>query len=453
MIDNTHGVMLAVLAVLSAISGARAGVSGGIKTYYVNSRANIDARLAMESQFAGFDGLERVAAVDTLKESALENVIDQARCATKKEWPKSFYVSHGTKKLSVEYMAALGASLSHLNAIYKAFDDGAEVALILEDNATPDLIPTWATNLKGFASTLPKDWSIVQLSAIGSEWQVQELFFDWQRLRSKAPKRTLRTLPKNASNVESTQAYLISRRGMERLVKKYRSPKSGKIDLCAATCVEFDKCILSDGIGLDGTYRIATPPLFVPRAKDADTNDELFDSRQILYSWAASLSLTRGKAANIRMDVSKIHSVLNEALKMPNELRANSLEKHFNYHCKFNHGGGARCALKRSALFDQQPPKVTTASAKDQQPPKVTTADAEVGNNPTSESSLGRVKLSNTLNSLEFTSVPFVAMYVIAAVASTMFVGAFVYAKNMREKRERAPILPEGLAQTIEYYA
>lgn len=200
--------------------------------------------------------------------------------------------------------------------------------------------------------------------------------------------------------------------------------------------MEFGDCILADGVGLDANYRIATPPLFVPQAK----NDGDDDTRQMLYSWAASLSLTQGKAANVRMDVSMIHSVLNEALKMPLELTANSLRKHFNYHCKFSHGGGARCALKQSALFNQNPPKVVTNS-------ETTGAD-----DASPESSLGRIQLSNTFDGLGFTSVPFVAMYIIAAIASTMFVGAFMYAKKLHDK-ERVPILPEGLVQTMEYYA
>jgi GR25 family glycosyltransferase involved in LPS biosynthesis len=438
MIWNNTLWWLAVLgAVLAAISGTRAETSGDIKTYYVNGRANIDARLAMESHFAGFEGLQRVPAVDAMRESDLENAIDKARCATKRAWPRSFYVDDGVKKLSSQYMAALSTSLSHLTAIYKAFDDGAEVALILEDDAAPDLMPTWANNLEEFALTLPYDWTVVQLSAIGSQQEVKELFSDWQRLRSKTPKYTLHTLPKSTRNLASTQAYLISRRGMKQLVKAYRAPRNGKINLCAATCVEFEDCILADGVGLDANYRIATPPLFVPRAKNNGDNDS---TRQMLYSWAASLSLTQGKAANVRMDVSMIHSVLDEALKLPHELTVNSLRKHFNYHCKFSHGGGARCALKQSALFNQNPPKVVTNSE---------TAGAD---DAAPESSLGRVQLSNTFDGLGFTSVPFVAMYIIAAIASTMFVGAFMYTKKLHDK-ERVPILPEGLVQTMEYYA
>ena len=55
---------------------------------------------------------------------------------------------------SGEYLERLGASLSHLEAIYK-YDDGA-AALILEDDAKPDLIPTWSTDFDGYVERLQK---------------------------------------------------------------------------------------------------------------------------------------------------------------------------------------------------------------------------------------------------------------------------------------------------------
>jgi len=400
--------------------------------------------LAMESRFERFNVLERVPEVDAASASALHDVAEMAKCESKAAWPMSFHADDGVKKFSARYMKALSASLSHLTAIYKAFDDGAETALILEDDATPDLIPTWTKEMDEYILKLPEDWTIVQLSAIGSEDEARELFYEWQRHRASAPGRLLSTLPKGFTEIGSTQAYLISRRGMKKLVDSYRAPRTGRIDLCKATCVEFDECFLADGVGLNSDYRIATPPLFVPRAKDANKGDAFDSARQIFYSWAVTLSFTKGKAANIRMDATMIRDVLDEGLKLPLGLKPNSFHEQFNYHCQLNHGGGSTCSLKKGSLLDQQPPKHIV----------VPTSDEGVTDKDAHESTLGRVRLPTAMDGVSFTSAPFMAMYIIAAFASMMFIGTFVHARNTQnEAKEQLPILPPGYMQTIEYYA
>ena len=50
---------------------------------------------------------------------------------------------------------------------------------------------------------------------------------------------------------------------MKQIAAKYRR-EDGGLDLCAASCIELDDRVLQEGVPEEG-YRIATPPLSVPR--------------------------------------------------------------------------------------------------------------------------------------------------------------------------------------------
>lgn len=444
----------------------------GVRGYYVNRRGEATRRLAMEHGFSGLfggRGLTRVGAVDATRASMLVSAYESETCK-RTHWAKSGDLA--ISMFSGEYLERLGASLSHLEAIYKAYDDGASAALILEDDAKPDLIPTWSTDFDGYVERLPEDWTLVQLSALGRESAVETLFFDWQRARSRAPGKSLSTLPKGVRRLKGTQAYLISRRGMSRLVKAYRAP-GGKVDVCTMTCVEFEECVLADGVHLDEHYRVATPPLFVRRrasddAPSASVIDYLDDSRHMLYSWAVSLSLTKGISANLRIDGEMVANVLNEGLKVPDRLSPNTFAEHFRYYCKFHHGGGAKCSIKKSYLANQKPPKAKAHREKIREVViEERRGDATRDATPTrlqrNESSLGRVALRRDIppskkNALfdYATSTPFISMYIFGAVAVGVLVTSFVVVKRKdfvaSASDELEVILPID-ARTEEYYS
>ena len=129
----------------------------------------------------------------------------------------------------------------------------------------------------------------------------------------------LTTLPKNAGSlIWSAQAYLVSKRGMSQIAGKYRR-KDGTIDICSASCLELDDCILHEGVDAEG-YRIATPPLFVPRQDmtstigqkddgeegnvvEMDETRKMYEeSRDVLYQWAGSWALNGYERANLDVD-------------------------------------------------------------------------------------------------------------------------------------------------------
>lgn len=462
-------VVVVVACVSVGVEAAATATATGVRGYYVNSRGEATRRLAMEHGFSGmFDegGLTRVGAVDATRASTLVSAYESEACK-RTHWAKSGELA--VSMFSGEYLERLGASLSHLEAIYKAYDDGASAALILEDDAKPDLIPTWSTDFDGYVERLPEDWTLVQLSALGRESAVETLFFDWQRERSRAPGKSLSTLPKGVRRLKGTQAYLISRRGMSRLVKAYRAP-GGKVDVCAMTCVEFEECVLADGVHLDDHYRVATPPLFVRRRASDDAPSEsvidyLDDSRHMVYSWAVSLSLTNGLSANMRMDGEMIANVLDEGLKVPDRLTPNSFAEHFRYYCKLHHGGGAKCSIKRRHLANQKPPKAHREEIREvvvDERRDVDAASDATTRLRRNESSLGRVAVrrdtpppkTNPLFDYA-TSTPFISMYIFGAVAAGVLVTSFVVKR--RDFVASAPdelevILPID-ARTEEYYS
>ena len=423
-----------------------------VRTYYVNARGATTKRLEMERAVVALDArARRIERVDAKRRSTLLMTYETATCGRGRFAPSAH--AERRERFGEEYLNALGTSLSHLEAVYAAYDDGASVALIMEDDARWDLLPTWSSDLEKFVERLPEDWTVTQLSALGDYAETTKLFYDWQRERKNAPGQSLTTLPKGSRRLSGTQAYLISRKGMSRLVKAYRSP-AGKTDVCSMTCVELEECVLADGVHLDEKYRVATPPLFVERSPSSDFLDS---SRNMILSWAVSLSLTQGKAANLRMDGDMIRDVLAEGLKVPEHLKPNTFMEHFNYHCKLNHGGGSKCSIKKAYLVNQKPPRMEEPALAEEAP-----VDAEENFRGHNASVLGRVVMSRRDLAPKETSIwseyskstPFISMFVFGALTTFVLAASFVFAKTRPEssRDELKTILPID-PQTEEYYS
>jgi len=450
----------AIAIVVALALGARAstpsdGSTGGVRAYYVNARGDADARLMMEDGFRSLGAvMERVEAMDASRASTTTRW--ETETCGRGRWAASGET--GVERFSGEYLERLGKTLSHLDAIYRARDEGARAALVMEDDASPELLPTWTSGLDAYVERLPEDWTVVQLSAYGDERAISKLFFDWQSARLRAPGRYLSTLPKGLRRLSGTQAYLISRRGMDRLVRAYRAP-SGNVDVCSLTCVEFEDCVLADGVQLDDKYRVATPPLFVPRGErrsHTPTVGPKDEVRGMLYSWAVSLTLTNGKAANLLMDGKMIQEVLNEAVKAPEKLAPNSFQEHFDYHCKLNHGGAAKCSIKNSYLVNQQPPRMISSEAK-------VASEAAASGERDREASLGRTaiprrlspRLSDPGSLRKFaTSTPFLSMYFFAALAVSVFAASFTFKRKQEDasNEELTSIRPTSIDPLTEAY-
>ena len=368
MARGAFRVFLALVA-FSMSLGAAEGFTEHCPTYYVNLRKSTDRRARMERLFDSFTNLHRVPGVDGHNKREVLDVLSK-HCPPS-QLPDSFDEGNlGVTRGSGTYLSRLGCTLSHLKAILRAHDDGHEYALILEDDATPDLIPTWPGSLRDFIHTLPEDWTIVQLSALSYGDKLTDLYTQWQETRRNERTPRLTTLPKTAGSlIWSAQAYLVSKEGMRQIAAKYRRG-DGSLDICEASCLELDDCILHEGVREDG-YRIATPPLFVPRQDmtstigQADADDDsdgvqemdetrrmYEESRDVLYQWAGSWALNGFERANLDMDAGALRDVVDSfyddaGKRAKSSVVAGSFARAFRAHCSRR---GSDCAVRKSYL-------------------------------------------------------------------------------------------------------
>ena len=98
----------------------------------------------------------------------------------------------------------LACALSHIKTIKQAYDDKQELALIMEDDASFDLLPVWKT-------TLPV--LIRELTAQHPNWQILSLFNHNQVGKHHPP-----VFLKNIM-LQGAVAYIINRKGMETCVQ------------------------------------------------------------------------------------------------------------------------------------------------------------------------------------------------------------------------------------------
>ena len=346
-------------------------------TYYVNLDKSPDRRARMEKLFNTFSELKRVPGVDGHSKKDVMQTLNMKHCPPDK-LPHSFDdVNLGVKKGSATYLSRLGCTLSHLRAIMRAYEDKREYALILEDDATPDLVPTWPGSLNQYIETLPKDWTIVQLSALSYGEKLKDLYTQWQSQRKDVAGEGPTTMAKNAGSlIWSAQAYLVSREGMKRIAAKYRH-KDGTLDICSVQCIELDDCILHEGVGMQG-YRIATPPLFVPRqdmkstigqmdsetgkkdliAEKDETRKMYEESRDVLYQWAGSWALSGYKHANLNIDTAVLRKLMDATMQQSKVLKARSFETNFRSFCQ---NPTNMCRVEKKYLENVNDPRAAEA--------------------------------------------------------------------------------------------
>jgi len=140
---------------------------------------------------------------------------------------------------------AVGCMMSHLMAIRRALIAGYEAAIILEDDAVP-LTPWWPVSIEEFVLSLPVGWEASQLqwstNIHGGRIDASSLVAEKQG-GSGAQKR----LYANDTGW-GTAAYLISRRGMEKVINLVYDEEEKKFDVLRLTkhCHKFsaDDCLL-----------------------------------------------------------------------------------------------------------------------------------------------------------------------------------------------------------------
>lgn len=141
-----------------------------------------------------------------------------------------------------EATGAIGPTLTYLRAMARAYDDDRDIALIMEDDASFEFVPSWSKTVRELATELTAidpDWEVIRLSyiaapAIGGgaifvlqEWKSQyphlPAFKKWQNpaemKRLKLNNRNVHTAL--AGRLFDTVANLWSRKGLERFTSEY----------------------------------------------------------------------------------------------------------------------------------------------------------------------------------------------------------------------------------------
>jgi len=205
---------------------------------------------------------KRITAVDGSKPSKLRDLLLDHEYVT----VSLYHDYHDAHK-------RMGCLLSHLQAIKTAYDTGAEVVLIFEDDAVP-LYSGWRTSLEEYMLQLPHGWEASQLHWTMPSWKPWNASHAYEDLHSPFLKGT----------GWGTAAYLLHRRAMTRIMSQTWSGEDGKFRLyeMVHTCshMSVDDCLLGftafqssyqlkrinwlpgDEPMLRNIYK-ATPPLFM----------------------------------------------------------------------------------------------------------------------------------------------------------------------------------------------
>ncbi len=229
-------------------------------------------------------------------------------------------------------LRSIGDTVSHLRAVAAAFDAGDETALIFEDRISNDFELKWpGTSLDDYVASLPEDWKVVNLAAYFAETEdVYEVKYEkdektgensvptpvltsqrkemrewvtaWDeagrpsampRPYHVAPDARLAGIEGGVAAHRGSSAWLLNRDGMREILRTYRRP-DGSMHLDAATCTEYDACVISEVFRDTGGIYEATPPLFAEKPgpeqlrrydTGPDVNDVLETFREFVGDW------------------------------------------------------------------------------------------------------------------------------------------------------------------------
>ena len=154
-----------------------------IPKYYINVDSSTDRREYMEEQIKFLDvkNIERFSAIDPRK---LEE--------------RNIRVPTGGI-LDVLTMACM---MSHVHVIKQMYDDGHQVAMVLEDDVNFHVIKKWKYTLKQILDAAPKDYEIINLAPHECKAASDIIFV-------------------NAKEHEGAVCYIINRSGMKRIVDAF----------------------------------------------------------------------------------------------------------------------------------------------------------------------------------------------------------------------------------------
>jgi len=186
-----------------------------IPIYYINLDRSTERRQSMESQVDKYSipNVHRVPGVDG------KNLISR----TKGVYPHEFGdIKYSVHNYTEEYtLGELACVMSHLLAIQKARDDGNDVAIIMEDDISFNLLPLWPINsVLDIINNAPPDWTIISMFLIDPECYNSSIDY----------------IPFNIRQCVSSAAYIVNRKGMDNI---FRDMKHNEFVLKKKECIPF----------------------------------------------------------------------------------------------------------------------------------------------------------------------------------------------------------------------
>ena len=181
-----------------------------IKKYYINLDRSTDRKESIEEEFRlyGITNYERVPACDG----------KNLKSTKEGDFGDIKFKAPNDKNSSVREIAT---TCSHIKAIKRAYDNGDELAIILEDDTKFTLMPYWDKELKELMNELPDDWEIFKLVSGKARYINFFKFFNTDIRYNKEQKIVKR------NKTFSAVCYIINKNGMSKIINNFY--KDGEI--------------------------------------------------------------------------------------------------------------------------------------------------------------------------------------------------------------------------------
>eukprot|EP00928_Gymnodinium_smaydae_P046692 TRINITY_DN31115_c0_g1_i1.p1 TRINITY_DN31115_c0_g1~~TRINITY_DN31115_c0_g1_i1.p1 ORF type:complete len:336 (-),score=66.76 TRINITY_DN31115_c0_g1_i1:124-1131(-) len=200
-------------------------------TYFINRDVDADRRTFMERQLHG--SAKTVTRVPATNLDKTEACLADRTCLLAEKarvWNgENDNLEMWSRQLRHIYSKSeIACTLSHLDAIRKAFADGVEWALILEDDADLAHRPLWGRggSIQALAQKAPSDWQVLQL------WVNNPEFYR----NHSAPNSCISEMNRPLfvpwmDRCWSTMAYLVRRSGMRAILDATTAPSASNATL------------------------------------------------------------------------------------------------------------------------------------------------------------------------------------------------------------------------------
>tara|TARA_R110000822_G_scaffold19989_2_gene64643 strand:- start:5978 stop:6862 length:885 start_codon:yes stop_codon:yes gene_type:complete len=178
-----------------------------IKKYYINLDRSIGRKESIEEEFRlyGIINYERVSACD-------------GKNMEKKKEGKFGDTKYKAPNDTKSSMRELATTCSHIKAIKRAYDNGDELAIIMEDDNKFTLMSYWDKELKELINELPDDWEIFKLVS-----GFEENFIYLKKFLNLdiSDKFKNQKIVKRNRNNSSAVCYAINRKGMRKMLNLF----------------------------------------------------------------------------------------------------------------------------------------------------------------------------------------------------------------------------------------